>query len=154
MYIFEFLIRKQALINGKKIITKINLKMELNKIIKILEEHNYKYQVKNQIIVVSLEFSQNVVIDLSNSSKIVIPDDLVNWNFLTGCIKMSLKNAILYNFVLLIFFGFFCQYAAFIEYNFTSLLLTFIAWVLLFSIFYLIKLESFKLQFKILTKEM
>ncbi|WP_132035765.1 hypothetical protein [Flavobacterium circumlabens] len=128
--------------------------MELNKIIKILEEHNYKYQVKNQIIVVSLEFSQNVVIDLSNSSKIVIPDDLVNWNFLTGCIKMSLKNAILYNFVLLIFFGFFCQYAAFIEYNFTSLLLTFIAWVLLFSIFYLIKLESFKLQFKILTKEM
>ncbi|RUT71735.1 hypothetical protein D0817_03360 [Flavobacterium cupreum] len=128
--------------------------MELNKIIKILEEHNYKYKVKNQIIVVSLEFSQNVVIDLSNSSKIVISDDLVNWNFLTGCIKMSLKNAILYNFVLLIFFGFFCQYAAFIDYNFTSLLLTFIAWVLLFSVFYLIKLESFKLQFKILTKEM
>lgn len=128
--------------------------MELNKIIKLLEEHNYKYKVKNQVIVVSLEFSQNVVIDLSNASKIVISDDLVNWNFLTGCIKMSLKNAILYNFVLLIFFGFFCQYAAFIEYNFTSLLLTFIAWVLLFSIFYLIKLESFKLQFKILTKEM
>ncbi|MEO6174032.1 MAG: hypothetical protein ABIP27_02670 [Flavobacterium circumlabens] len=128
--------------------------MELNKIIKILEEHNYKYKVKNQVIVVSLEFSQNVVIDLSNSSKIVISDDLVNWNFLTGCIKMSLKNAILYNFVLLIFFGFFCQYAAFIDYNFTSLLLTFIAWVLLFSVFYLIKLESFKLQFKILTKKM
>lgn len=128
--------------------------MELNKIIKILEENNYKYKVKNQVIVVSLEFSQNVVIDLSNASKIVISDDLVNWNFLTGCIKMSLKNAILYNFILLIFFGFFCQYAAFIEYNFTCLLLTFIAWVLLFSVFYLIKLESFKLQFKILTKEM
>lgn len=128
--------------------------MELNKIIKILEEHNYKYIVKNQVIVVSLEFSQNVVINLSNASKIVISDDLVNWNFLTGCIKMSLKNAILYNFVLLIFFGFFCQYAAFIDYNFNSLLLTFIAWVLLFSVFYLIKLESFKLQFKILTKEM
>ncbi|MRX40133.1 hypothetical protein GJU43_12670 [Flavobacterium sp. LC2016-23] len=127
--------------------------MELNKIIKILEEHNYKYKVKNQIIVVSLEFSQNVVIDLSNSSKIIISDDLVNWNFLTGCIKMSLKNAILYNFILLIFFGFFCQYATFINYNLNSLLLTFIAWVLLFSIFYLIKLESFKLQFKMLTKE-
>lgn len=127
--------------------------MELNKITKILEENNYKYKVKNQIIVVSLEFSQNVVFDLSNSSKIIISDELANWNFLTGCIKMNLKNAILYNFILLIFFGFFCQYAAFIDYNFTSLLLTFIAWVLLFSIFYLIKLESFKLQFKILTKQ-
>jgi hypothetical protein len=126
--------------------------MELNKITKILEENNYKYKVKNQIIIVSLEFSQNVVIDLSNSSKIIIYDNLDNWNFLTGCIKMNLKNAILYNFILLIFFGFFCQYAAFIDYNFTSLLLTFIAWVLLFSTFYLIKLESFKLQFKILTK--
>ncbi|WP_393048052.1 hypothetical protein [Flavobacterium aquidurense] len=126
--------------------------MELNKITKILEENNYKYKVKNQSIIVSLEFSQNVVIDLSNSSKIIISDHLANWNFLTGCIKMSLKNAFLYNFMLLLFFGFFCQYAAFIDYNFTSLLLTFIAWVLLFSMFYLIKLESFKLQFKILTK--
>lgn len=126
--------------------------MELNKITKILEENNYKYKVKNQIIVVSLEFSQNVIIDLSDSSKIIISDNFDNWNFLTGYIKMSLKNAILYNFVLLIFFGFFCQYAAFIDYNFTNLLLTFIAWVLLFSIFYLIKLESFKIQFKILTK--
>lgn len=126
--------------------------MELNKITKILEENNYKYKVKNQIIVVSLEFSQNVIIDLSDSSKIIISDNFDNWNFLTGYIKMSLKNAILYNFVLLIFFGFFCQYAAFIDYNFTCLLLTFIAWVLLFSIFYLVKLESFKLQFKILTK--
>lgn len=126
--------------------------MELNKITKILEENNYKYKVKNQSIIVSLEFSQNVVIDLSNSSKIKISDHLANWNFLTGCIKMSLKNAFLYNFMLLLFFGFFCQYAAFIDYNFTSLLLTFIAWVLLFSMFYLIKLESFKLQFKILTK--
>jgi hypothetical protein len=126
--------------------------MEINKITEILEENNYKYQVKNQVIVVSLDLSQNVVIDLSNSSKIIISDYLNNWNFLTGCIKMSLKNAILYNFVLLLFFGFFCQYTEFIDYNFTSLLLTFIAWILLFSIFYLIKLESFKLQLTVLIK--
>lgn len=126
--------------------------MEINKITEILEENNYKYQVKNQVIVVSLDLSQNVVIDLSNSSKIIISDYLNNWNFLTGCVKMSLKNAILYNFVLLLFFGFFCQYTEFIDYNFTSLLLTFIAWILLFSIFYLIKLESFKLQLTVLIK--
>ena len=126
--------------------------MELNKITEILEKNNYKYQINNQVIVVSLDLSQNVVIDLSNSSKIIISDYLNNWNFLTGCIKMSLKNAILYNFVLLLFFGFFCQYTEFIDYNFTSLLLTLIAWILLFSIFYLIKLESFKLRLTVLIK--
>lgn len=126
--------------------------MELNKIITILEENNYKYIVKDKVIVVTLEFSQHVIIDLSNSNKTIISDQLVNWNFLTGCFKMSLKNAILYNFILLLFFGFFCQYAALINQDFTSLFLTFIAWILLFASFYLIKLENFKLQLLLLLK--
>lgn len=120
--------------------------MESERIIKTLEQNNYKFKLSANTIIIHLDFSQNIIIDTSNSEKILISDQLVNWNFLTGCIKMSLKNAILYNFVLLIFFGFFCQYAEFIDQNYTSLLLTFIAWVLLFSTFYLIKLESFKLQ--------
>lgn len=126
--------------------------MELNKIITILEENNYKYIVKDKVIVVTLEFSQHVIIDLSNSNKTIISDQLVNWNFLTGCFKMSLKNAILYNFILLLFFGFFCQYAALINQDFTNLFLTFIAWILLFASFYLIKLENFKLQLLLLLK--
>ncbi|MBP4136509.1 hypothetical protein [Flavobacterium geliluteum] len=121
--------------------------MRRDEILKILEENNYKYNLKNDVIIVNLEFCQNIIIDLSSPQKTVITDQLVNWNFLTGAIKMSLKNAVLYNFFLLIFFGFFCQYAEFINQNYTSLLLIFIGWVLLFTIFYLIKLESFKLQF-------
>lgn len=120
--------------------------MEQNKIITILEENNYKYSVKNETIIVFLDFSQEVTIDFSNPKKTIITDQLANWNFLTGCIKMSLKNAIVYNFIMLIFFGFFCQYAAFINQDYTSLLLVFIAWVLLFIVYYLIKLENFKLQ--------
>lgn len=126
--------------------------MELNKIVETLEKHNYKYELRNKTIIVTLEFSQNVMIDLSNPSKIIISDYLVNWNFLTGCIKMSLKNAILYNFILLLFFGFFCQYTQFTGYQLTNLLMTFMGWVLLFSTFYLIKLESFKLQLITITK--
>lgn len=126
--------------------------MEINKITAILEENNYKYTVRNEVIVLHLDFSQNVIIDLSNSRKIIISDELTNWNFLTGCIKMSLKNAMIYNFILLLFFGFFCQYAELINQNYTNLFLTFITWVLLFTTFYLIKLESFKLQFIALTK--
>ncbi|MBO9585660.1 MAG: hypothetical protein J7574_15955 [Flavobacterium sp.] len=97
-----------------------------NTIVDVLEKHNYNFEVKNGTIVVFLDFSQNVVIDFSNPSKIIILDHLENWNFLTGCIRMSLKNAFLYNFILLIFFGFFCQYAEFEGHNITNLLLTLI----------------------------
>jgi len=126
--------------------------MELNKIIEILEKYDYKYKLKRDTIIVTLEFSQNVVIDLSNPSKIIVSDYLESWNFLTGGIKMSLKNAILYNFFLLLFFGFLCQYLQFTGNSLTNLFLTFIGWVLLFSTFYLIKLEGFKLQLKTIIK--
>lgn len=126
--------------------------MELNKIVETLEKYDYKYKLKNGTITVALEFSQNVVIDLSDPSKISISDHLENWNFLTGYIKMSLKNAILYNFILLLFFGFLCQYLEFTGSSLISLFLTFIGWILLFSTFYLIKLEGFKLQLKTFIK--
>lgn len=126
--------------------------MEITKIVKILEENNFKYTLKNDVIVLNLEFSQNVIIDLSNAEKIIISDELANWNFLTGCIKMRLKSAMVYNFILLVVFGFICQYASFINQNYTSLFLVFITWIVLFTTFYLIKLESFKLQLIALTK--
>ncbi|UWY26328.1 hypothetical protein N4T20_11460 [Flavobacterium sp. TR2] len=128
------------------------INIELNKTVEMLEKFNYKYKLNSSYITVTLEFSQNVVIDLSNPSKIIISDYLENWNFLTGCIKMSLKNAILYNFFLLLFFGFLCQYLQFTGSSLTNLLLTFMGWVLLFSTYYLIKLEGFKLQLKTIVK--
>ena len=126
--------------------------MEITQIVKLLDQNNFKYTVKKEIITVSLEFSQNVIIDLSDPTKIIISDYLSSWNFLTGCIKMSLKNAFLYNFIGLLFFGFFSQYTAFTNSNLTNLFLLFIAWILLFSTFYLVKLESFKIQFAAMRK--
>lgn len=120
--------------------------MKSDEIIKFLEKYNYRYTLKQDLITVHLEFSQNVIIDLSRPEKVLISDQLVGWNFLTGVIKMSLKNALVYNFVLTVFFGFLCQYSEFSGHNFTNLFLTLIGWVLIFSVFYLIKLESFKLQ--------
>ncbi|SCY25364.1 hypothetical protein SAMN02927916_1623 [Flavobacterium anhuiense] len=128
------------------------INIELNKTVEMLEKFNYKYKLRNSTITVTLDFSQNVVIDLSNPSKIIIRDHLENWNFLTGCIKMSLKNAILYNFILLLFFGFLCQYLQFTGNSLTNLFLTFMGWILLFSTYYLIKLEGFKLQLKTIIK--
>jgi len=121
--------------------------MEVNKVITLLEENNYKYNLKNEVITVHLDFSQNVIIDLSDAQKIIISDQLTGWNFLTGYIKMSLKNAVLYNFILLLFAGFLSHYVILIGQNMISLLILLIGWVLMFTTYYLIKLESFKLQF-------
>ncbi|TCN60558.1 hypothetical protein D0809_01535 [Flavobacterium circumlabens] len=126
--------------------------MNSDEIIIFLEKYNYKYTVKQNLITVNLEFSQNVIIDLSSPGKLKISDQLVSWNFLTGVITMSLKNAFVYNFVLTVFFGFFCQYAEVLNHNLTNIYLTFISWILIFIIFYLIKLESFKLQLIAATK--
>lgn len=120
--------------------------MKINEIVKILEKYNYSYTLKNEVLTVNLEFCQNVIIDLSNTEKVIISDQLISWNFLTGGIKMSIKNAIIYNFVLMLIFGLMCQYLEFLNQNFTNLFLTFITWVIVFSTFYLIRLESFKQQ--------
>jgi hypothetical protein len=91
-----------------------------------------------------MSFSQNIIIDLFVPEKVIITDKLVSWNFLTGANKMSLKGALLYNFIALIFFGSFCQYLQLFNHNYTGFLILFVAWVLLSSFFYLIKLESLR----------
>ncbi len=126
--------------------------MKSTEIIKVLQNYNYQYTLNKEVITVNLELSQNVIIDVSNPEKIIISDLLTGWNFLTGMIAMSLKKAILYNFGLTLFFGFLCHYLEFTNQNYTNLFLLFVSWILIFIIFYLIKLESFKLQLITLLK--
>lgn len=135
-----------------RFLTQQKTPMKSSEIATILEQNNYNYSIQNEIITVKLDFAQKVIIDLSNPQKTILKDQLSGWNFLTGYIKMSLKNAILYNFVLILFFGFLSQYAVLIGHNITSLLILAIGWIIIFVIYYTIKLESFKLQFLALTK--
>ena len=101
--------------------------MEREKIINFLEKFDYRYSVKNQIIEVKLDFSQKVMIDLSETTKIKISDELVGWNFLTGLLVMSLKNAIIYNFIISIVsaFVFFLSAITYFFYKFHSFLFCF-----------------------------
>ena len=77
--------------------------MEKEKVLNFLDKYDYSYSEKNNTIVVKLELSQQVKIELS-SNKIIIKDKLTGWNFLTGIIEMSLKNALIYNFIGMILF--------------------------------------------------
>ena len=64
-----------------------------------LNKFDYKFEKINNKIIVKLDFAQRIIIDFSDPEKIKITDRLVGWNFLTGLIEMSLKNATLYNFI-------------------------------------------------------
>lgn len=122
--------------------------MEKEKIVVFLDKFNYDFVEKNNLISVKLGFGQIVKIDCKESNKIIIKDQLVGFNFLTGMINMSFKNALIYNFIGMIIFGFLCMYSENEENGLKALplFLLFIAWTILFSNFYIVKLENFKNQ--------
>ncbi|MEI6695227.1 MAG: hypothetical protein WCO13_04075 [Bacteroidota bacterium] len=130
--------------------------MNKEKVKQFLDKYEFKYSEKENFITVKLELAQQVEIDFNKPNKIIIKDKLVGWNFLTGMIGMSLKNALIYNFIGIMLFGFICLYAEIMSdniLNFLSLFLVFISWIVLFTSFYLIKLEIFKSQIINWTKE-
>lgn len=122
--------------------------MEKEKVLNFLNKYNYSYSEKNNSIVVKLELAQQVRIEFDEPNKIIIKDKLIGWNFLTGMIEMTLKNALIYNFVATIVFGILCIYSENKENGLhaISLFLVLITWIILFSGFYIVKLESFKNQ--------
>jgi hypothetical protein len=128
--------------------------MEIEKVLNFLDKYDYSYSEKDNSIFVKLELAQQVTIEFDVPNKIIIKDKLIGWNFLTGMITMSLKNAFIYNFVGLILLGFICLYSENTEngINLIVLFLVFITWIILFSGFYLIKLEGFKNQIMNWTK--
>ncbi|MDG4945859.1 hypothetical protein NMK71_05485 [Weeksellaceae bacterium KMM 9713] len=120
--------------------------MGIEKTEQLLNKFDYKFENKNNKIIVKLDFAQRIIIDFSDPEKVKITDRLVGWNFLTGLIEMSIKNATLYNFIGAIIMTFLFVYLD-LEYgglNLVFFFLAFIIWVLLWTIFYLIKAENLK----------
>ncbi|MBP4141895.1 hypothetical protein J3S90_08775 [Flavobacterium sp. P4023] len=129
--------------------------MEKEKVLNFLNKYGYNYSEKNNTIFVKLELAQQVIIEFNEPNKIIIKDKLIGWNFLTGMIEMSLKKAFIYNFVGTILFGILSMYSENKEngLNLLGIFLVFITWIILFSTYYIVKLESFKNQIINWTKE-
>jgi len=122
--------------------------MEKEQIINYLNKYDFKYSVNSEIITVNLDFAQKIFIDFSQINKVKIYDKLTGWNFLTGLMVMSLKNAMIYNFIGGLIIGILFLILQFqnSEINLIPIFLMFMFWVLLFTLYYLIKLEGFKTQ--------
>lgn len=120
--------------------------MGIEKTEQLLNKFDYEFEKKNNKIIVKLDFAQRIIIDFSDPEKVKITDRLIGWNFLTGLIEMSIKNATLYNFIGAIIMTFLFVYLD-LEYgglNLVFFFLAFIIWVLLWTIFYLVKAENLK----------
>lgn len=120
--------------------------MALQKTEALLNKFNYNFERNNSTLIIKLDFALTIIIDFSNPDNIKITDRLVGWNFLTGLIEMSIKNAIIYNFVGILLAGFVFTY---LDYSLDKptlifVFLVFLSWVLLFSIYYFAKSETLK----------
>jgi hypothetical protein len=120
--------------------------MGIDKTEELLKRFDYRFERKNNELIIKMDFSQIMIIDFSDSEKIKIKDKLVEWNFLTGLIEMSIKNATLYNFIaamVITFLFVFLDYKS-DKLNLIFFFLAVIIWLLLWTIFYLVKAENLK----------
>ena len=115
------------------------------KILKNLNKYDYQVVENTNRLIIKLDFSHQISIDFMSNGKIIIKDKLVHWNFLTGGISMSLKNAMIYNFIgIVIFTGLSTfKFSENFNLNLIPFFIGYVAWVLLFTIFYSTKKESF-----------
>ncbi len=119
-----------------------------------LNKFDYKYVEHEKAFIVKLDFSLQMIIDLTDPNKIKIESHLKGSNFLTWPISMSLKGSMIYNFtgliVCAILFIFLRN-----EYNTYILTILFVGaifLVLFWLIYYVTIAESFKRQIIDLTK--
>jgi Flp pilus assembly protein TadB len=111
----------------------------------LLKKFDYKYEKTNDQIEVRLGLGLEVTASFSETGKVILKESLTTWNFLTGTLDMSLKRAIIFNFVgPVILIGLF-------TYTFSAdyLLIVIIAfltifWVLLWSNYYIVRAEHMK----------
>ncbi len=122
--------------------------MDKNIIIDYLTKYDFRYAVNSHKITVNLDFAQEVILDFSEPNKMKINDQLTGWNLLTGLIPMTLKHAIIYNFIVAVLVGilFVNLEGGNSGLNFIPFYLSMLLWILLFSGYYLVKLENFKTQ--------
>jgi hypothetical protein len=133
----------------KKVIT-IKIKNMKEIIKEKLERYGYNYTENKNLLDIKLDFSQHLIIDFSEKEKIKFNDKLKGWNFLTGIIEMSYKGAIIYQtiglFMAIILLMFLRISSENLIIPFVLILVGFSVWVIIWSFYYLVKLENIKKQ--------
>lgn len=122
--------------------------MTIENISYYLDKFNYDYTIKNNSVIVNLGYNQIISVDISENHSIIIKDELKGWNPLTGLIVMSFKKVMAYNTIgLILIFAFFLFFNVKKEVSmfYTAVpIVIFSIWIIVWSLYYHIKLEFFK----------
>lgn len=111
-----------------------------------LNKFDFYYVVEGAHVTIKLGYSQEIIVDFSETGKIKMKDRLKAWNPLTGLIETSLKNAMVFlTFAMLLFLIFT------IEIVLTSQSSTFVipfifllAYMIIWVVYLSVRLSNFK----------
>ncbi len=112
----------------------------------------YNYQVKEQYgeIIVKLDSTVQIKINETEDGRVLITDKLLGYNMLTGVWSMSIKSSIVFNTIMSLLYLLLFTYVTFGSDNdkipllaLCYLIIAF-SWIILWTIYYLVKIENFK----------
>ena len=116
-----------------------------------LKKYDYSYKEEFSAIIIKLDYSLEITVDFDDSEKVIIRDKLKSWNFLTGVWEMSIKSSLVLNIFLSAFYAAVLLFVNnFVnDFNYYKIMLVLyilaVCWLILWTIFYLIKAESVKI---------
>lgn len=121
--------------------------MSKEKIVNHLQKFDYSFSESGNTVVVELDFSLQIIIDLSEPDRIRINDRLKTWNFLSWPFSMSIKKSMIMNFIAFVFCTLlFLNLAKTYDPLLQLVYMACIFWSLYWQMYYLLKAESFKRQ--------
>jgi hypothetical protein len=119
-------------------------------LITCLNKFGYEYSMNDKVICVKQDYAHNLYIDVVDENRIIFSDKLEGYNFLTGKVKMSLKKAMLYNslsvFIFLVYFFIKNINSLFFSSIYILIVVSFSFWIILWTLYYHIKMENLKLN--------
>lgn len=71
--------------------------MKLETSEEFLKKFDYNYHKRDSELIIEMDFSQKVLVDFSNPKEVIMTNKLIGWNFLTGIIPATIKNAVWLN---------------------------------------------------------
>lgn len=119
--------------------------MKQEYLIEKLKQYNYKYNIDKDGLTIFLGLGLTMNIIFSDSKKMMISDRLIGWNLLTGVIKMTITQSIIYNSILFLFFvflitGLIVKFGISLEW----LIILYVLIILFWTMYYHVKAEGFK----------
>lgn len=121
----------------------------VQKITAFLDFYHYPYKIEGQQIDIEINDDQMVTLTLSSNGIEKIEDRMLNWNYISGRFEYSIYKVFKWNSIGLVAIWALLELIQIFDLpsiNPLYVLILFMAYLLIWSGYYLVKLESFKIK--------